>query len=423
MQENGTDTNPNVLKRFITGEVGERPNNSSETDNPDTLIAIENIDPDTGETYWYTKNPDTGERTILSVKKDEKDVLRELLPDGSPGREIVQDPHDDPMRYIRLAGGAPLHEATSNSAQDSPQSFIAETLTTGNLSAGETITTDNASEPTPSSPFAAAASNTLASASSDLAAEAKQAKNLAHQTQSPQTYAELAEETKTSDLNPLEILRHKRTEALKSLDTAAEALQAQADALATLNIPNAPNLYRIRAATLIAKTRAELTAAPDQKSLNIVQSTYFASQDIGKLQTQKQQLLDKPNASTFEAALTEVKTIPEASAIVSYLIQGRSEALEKIKAKGEAASAQTSSPDLTPPPESTNISPEEQVLSQAAVELDGQAPKSQPAPPSPLAPLDPQQSAPYLHALPPRPNSPKPNPNSPEDYLYQNLAA
>jgi hypothetical protein len=430
MQENGTDTNPNILKRFITGETREHPGGSAETDNHDTLTAIENIDPDTGQTYWYIKNPDTDERIPISVQKDENDVLRELLPDGSLGREITQDPNDDPMRIHRLTGFAPTPESAAGDLASQSNPFAAETLTAGALPS--TATAGETSEPTPANPFAATASNALTSDKTNLSTEAEQAKHLMHQAQTPPASEQLLE--KLDSISPLEILRQKRANALKSLDTAAEAFKTQSGALATLNIPNAPNLYDIRTGTLIAETRTKLLAAPDQKSLNLIQSTYFASQDTGKLQTLKQQLLKKPNATTFEAALTEVKTIPEASAIVSYLIQGRSEALEQIKSQGEHAATMTSSTDFAPAPNSaeseTSANPAEltndEIFAQAAVELDGKAPEAPPAPANPLAapdadaPISNIQQSPHLHILP---KQQRPNPNSPEDYLYQNLAA
>lgn len=269
------------------------------------LYAIHDTDPATGEEFWYIKD-DAGNKIPLDVKTDEEGTLREILDDGTLGREVVQDPADDPERVRNLYG--PTGDADPDSEATSAQQILPSdqkiSLNPISLSA-ESLANDD--------PIGAdqGDANALASATADI-------------------NDHLLDSTPDNDLesgNPEEFSQETaayREKLIHNLDNITASLMQKADALTGLDMPDAARLFAHRIEFIHSAISQELdTSATDFQALVDINIRYFQGEASPIITKISPELDADASTAQFEELLSQVTTIPEITYLADKLVESR----------------------------------------------------------------------------------------------------
>lgn len=268
------------------------------------LYAIHDTDPATGEEFWYTKDAN-GEKIPLDVKEDEAGVLREVLDDSTLGREVVQDPADDPERVRSLYGSIGEPDPDSETAAQ-------QTLPTDQKIALNPISLSTESLPD-ADPLGAdqTDANALASTTADINNEISDS--------TPDNNSETG--------NPAEFTDNTtayREKLIHNLDDITASLMQKADALTGLDMPDAARLFAHRVEFIHSTILQELdTAATDFQALIDLNSRYFQGEPSAIITKIGPELDTNASTIKFDELLSGTKTIPELTYIADKLVASR----------------------------------------------------------------------------------------------------
>ena len=291
---------------------------------PETLAATRDINPATGEEFWYIRDENTGEKIPINTKEDENGTTRELLDDGTLGREIVQNPFDDKDAVNSLYG--------QFTPDNSPQSAAEQSLPVDQRTdirpislATENLPDDNSAE------VSQGRANELTSQTTEV--------NLAitdaapEDANAPEKPDEFSEKTAAY-----------REKLQDSLATITAKLMEKADTLSGLNMPDAAQLFATKVEQIHALVQSQIeTAGSDYSALSSIHGQYFEGQGDSII-SQVGSILDTdPSTIKFNQILSQATTIPELPHIADKLVEARNNLkiikLEELRNASSAAEA------------------------------------------------------------------------------------
>lgn len=280
------------------------------------LYAIHDTNPTTGEEFWYIRDPNSGEKTPINTQLDEFGITREVLPDNTLGRKVVQDLADDPERVKNLYGitnAEPSTKATIN--QTLPQNQRPDI----NPISLNTSTVENDPIGTNQGSANALAANTRAinaeiSESSPLSAGSS--------VENPSEFSEDA--------------TNYREKLSENLDNIAASLMQKADSIRSLDMPAAARLLAEKTELVYSDIQNKIQSAEnDYPALVDIHSKYFAGDSSEVAAKIGPTLASDSSTTKFNELLSHVSTIPELSYIAGQLVSSRhnqkTQQLEKLK--------------------------------------------------------------------------------------------
>jgi hypothetical protein len=282
----------------------------------EVLLAVRDTHPATGETFWYIRDAN-GDKVPLNTKQDEGGKTRELLSDGTLGREIAQDPLDDPERVRSLYGQIELDNAPNKSVAE-------QTLPTHQKIPVQPISLTTESLPDSHDPISGTQgrANALASQSKEINTELAMA----------------APENDNTSENPAEFsenVEEYRDQIQSSLDSITSTLMQKADTLNGLGMPDAARIFATRTEFVHSTIQSEINnAGTDYPVLVEIYSQYFEGQPSIIAQIDPV-LSDNSSTIKFEQLLSRITTIPELTYVADKLVESRhnlkEQKLEELK--------------------------------------------------------------------------------------------
>jgi hypothetical protein len=278
-----------------------------EEDRVEVLHAVGKTDPSTGEKVWYTKDPNTRELTPINTNKDEEGRVREVLEDGTLGREVIQDPSDDPDRYLEFFGDLGQNNELTPDGVESQSGVLKNEF---NATPEVTIAT------TEGQPAEHMGSNDQGNANSMRSNNIAIKKEI-HDTDPSNITAE-------SPANFSEKVTAYQEKLNTSVARIGSYLDSKAQHLKGLGMPDAGDLLAKKAHEVIATIENEVEAAGDDFSkLSEIRQKYLEG-DPQHMLSQIEPMIDA-NSSTagFNSVLQRTATIPELMFIADKLVTTR----------------------------------------------------------------------------------------------------
>jgi len=317
---------PELLNEKEQGESGET--------TTEVLLAISETNPATNEKFWYVRGP-ANEKIPINTQEDNGKV-REILDDNTLGREVVQNPADDPETFQSLYG--PL-EVDNDPNHTSAEQTLPSTQKTEVQPIA--LTTENLPDDNPDNPIAGNQVRANALAAQSAAIKTSIADAAPSNDSTSETTTEFSENTAAY---------HEKLQS--NLDSITGTLMQKADTLGGLGMLDAARLFANRTEFVHSIINQEIDSAnQDYAALVDVYNQYFDGNPANIISKVDPILSVDPSTIKFNQLLSQANTIPELSYLADRLVKFRHDLkiqkLTELNAANTATEQQQITEDLT----------------------------------------------------------------------------